>query len=79
MWERCWKTVSPQAGITTAERIRALGAEQAFMKIRAQDPTACINMLCGIQGAVEGASDKSLHESTKARLRQFYRGLSTGG
>lgn len=64
------------SGITTAEQLREIGTEEAFMRIRMQDPTACIHMLYGIQGAVEGMKDKFLEDSTKERLRQFYRKLS---
>lgn len=63
------------AGITTAEQLREIGTEEAFIRVRMQDPGACINMLYGIQGAVEGIKDKYLEESTKENLRQFYRSL----
>jgi DNA transformation protein len=62
--------------IRTPEQLRETGAEEAFMRIRtAVDPGACLHMLYGIQGAIEGVPDTQLSEETKGRLRRFYRGL----
>lgn len=61
--------------ITTAEQLREVGTEEAFLRIRIQDPTACIRMLYGIQGAVDGVKDTSLAQNTKDRLKQFYQHL----
>lgn len=63
-------------GITTAEQLREIGAEEVFIRVRMQDPTACLHMLYGIEGAIEGIKDKFLDEATKAKLRTFYQALS---
>ena len=34
-----------EVGITTADQLIALGAQQAWLKIRAVDPSACIHRL----------------------------------
>lgn len=64
-----------QAGITTPEELRAVGTKEAFIRVKLIDPTACIHMLYGIQGAVDGVKDVSLPESTKQELKAFFRSL----
>lgn len=64
-----------QAGIVTPEMLRSLGSKEAFLRIRLQDPTACIHMLYGIEGAVEGIRDTDLPEKVKQELKAFYRSL----
>ncbi|EHQ90456.1 TfoX/Sxy family protein [Desulfosporosinus youngiae] len=65
-----------QVGIKTPEQLRDMGAEEAFIRIRAYvDQGACLHMLYGIQGAIEGVPDKLLEDSTKQRLRKFYKTL----
>lgn len=61
-----------ECGITTADQLREIGAKEAFLRIRSKDPTACIRMLYGIQGAIEGVKDTSLSKSTKDDLKEFY-------
>lgn len=63
-----------KAGIETPEQLRSLGAEEAFARIRMRaDPGACLHMLYGIQGAIDGVPDKCLPAQTKERLRTFYK------
>ena len=65
-----------QIGIKTPEELWAVGAEEAFSRIRAQvDPGACLHMLYGLQGAIEGIPDKLLSGDIKEKLKLFYRGL----
>ncbi len=60
-------------GIETPEQLRRAGAEEAFMRIRLLvDSGACLHMLYGIQGAIEGKRYTQLSDSTKKRLKQFY-------
>jgi DNA transformation protein and related proteins len=62
--------------IETPEQLRQIGAEEAFFRIRmVVDPGACLHMLYGIQGAIEGIPDKFLSDQTKERLRLFYKTL----
>lgn len=62
--------------IETPEQLRQIGAEEAFFRIRmAVDPGACLHMLYGIQGAIEGIPDKFLSDQTKEPLRLFYKTL----
>ena len=62
--------------IETPEQLRQIGAEEAFFRIRmVVDPGACLHMLYGSQGAIEGIPDKFLSDQTKERLRLFYKTL----
>ena len=62
-------------GICCPGELRRIGAKEAFTRIRAIDNGACLHMLYGLQGAVEGIRDTDLSESTKEDLRLFFRGL----
>lgn len=65
-----------QVGIDTPEKLRDMGAEETFIRIREYvDQGACLHMLYGIQGAIEGVPDKLLAENTKQRLMKFYKTL----
>jgi len=65
-----------RAGIETPEQLKRLGAEETFFRIRTQvDHGACLHMLYGIQGAIDGVSDKFLPGCTKTKLKLFFRGL----
>ncbi len=65
-----------KVGIQTPEQLREIGAEEAFVRIRVQvDPGACLHMLYGIQGAIEGIPDKFLKDETKQKLKVFYKTL----
>ncbi|MDL2206287.1 TfoX/Sxy family protein [Eubacteriales bacterium OttesenSCG-928-N13] len=65
-----------QIGIETPEQLREMGVKQAFIRIRAQvDPGACVQMLYGLQGAVDGIPDKLLSSEVKLDLRMFFKSL----
>lgn len=63
-------------GIETPEQLEEVGAKEAFLRIRLQrDPGACLHMLYGIQGAIEGIPDKLLSTDTKQELKAFFHRL----
>jgi DNA transformation protein len=64
-----------EIGITTKEELIKMGSKQAFVFIRNVDSGACLHMLYGIQGAIEGVKDSKLSSDTKASLKQFYSNL----
>lgn len=64
-----------EIGINTPDELREAGAKDAFIRIRMIDPGACLHMLYGLQGAVEGIKDTTLSDDTKADLRLFYKSL----
>ncbi len=59
-------------GITTPEELAAVGSQEAFLRIRQHDPGACLSMLCGIEGAIEGVRWHQLPADKKAELKAFY-------
>ena len=61
-----------EVGITTADELRAIGAEQAWLRIQAIDSSACVNRLLGLEGAVAGVKKAFLPEERKAELKDFY-------
>jgi len=63
------------SGISTPEELISLGSKEAFLRIRLQDPTACLHMLYGLEGAVEGIPDTQLCEETKQELKAFFKTL----
>ena len=65
-----------KAGIETPDRLRELGAEDAFLRIRAQvDASACLHQLEALAGAVEGVRKSLLSPERKAELRTWFRSL----
>lgn len=63
-------------GVTTPEQLQELGAEEAFVRIRAQvDPTACLHQLEALAGAVEGIKKGLLPQERKSELKAWFKGL----
>ena len=64
------------AGIETPEQLQAVGAREAFLRIRLKsDPGACLHMLYGIQGAILGIPDRMLSSEEKEDLKAFFKNL----
>ncbi len=61
-----------KVGITTTDELRHVGAENAWLRIQANDSSACVNRLMGLEGAVCGVKKALLPEERKAELKQFY-------
>lgn len=65
-----------KAGVETPEQLRQMGAEGAFLRIRAQvDSTACLHELEALAGAVEGVRKSLLPPEHKTKLKSWFRGL----
>ena len=64
-----------KAGIDTPEKLISIGSREAFLKIRLYDSTACIHMLYGLEGAVQGIRDNDLSDEDKQSLKSFFRSL----
>ncbi|MDD3173032.1 MAG: TfoX/Sxy family protein [Herbinix sp.] len=64
-----------EIGIYTENQLKEIGSKEAFIHIRGFDPGACLHMLYGIQGAIEGIKDSCLSEYTKQNLKEFYKNL----
>jgi DNA transformation protein len=59
-------------GITTVEQLIEIGSREAWLRILANDPSACIMRLSSLEGAIQGIRWHYLDEDTKASLRGFY-------
>lgn len=65
-----------RVGLETPEDFRAVGALEAFLRIRAQvDPTACFHQLTALAGAELGVPKKAVPAEKKAELRAFFDSL----
>lgn len=64
-----------QSGINTPEKLKDTGSKKAFLMIREVDPTACLHMLYGLEGAVRGIRDTGLSPGTKEDLKKFFKNL----
>lgn len=61
-----------QAGIFTAEELKSVGAENAWLKIQQNDSSACIHRLLALEGAIQGVKKTMLPDERKAELKEFY-------
>jgi len=64
-----------EIGIYTEKQLRETGSKEAFARIKMIDPGACLHMLYGLQGAIDGVKASLLPESTKCDLKAFYKNL----
>ena len=67
-----------EAGVTTAAELRALGAEEAWLRIQRNAPSACIHRLLALEGAVQGVKKTLLPPERKAALKDFYQAHRRG-
>ncbi|MCL1953050.1 MAG: TfoX/Sxy family protein [Oscillospiraceae bacterium] len=61
------------AGITTVRELKRVGSREAWLRILARDPSACIMRLSALEGAIRGMRWHDLDEETKRSLKEFYR------
>jgi DNA transformation protein and related proteins len=61
-----------QVGITTEQQLIETGSEKAFLLVRSVDPTACINHLYAIEGAIHGIRWHSLSKGRKVELKSYF-------
>ena len=64
-----------EADIKTAKELRTIGSKKAFIRIRTIDPSACLHMLYGLEGAVQGIRDTELSQDSKRSLKEFFQKL----
>lgn len=65
-----------KAGVDTPDRLRELGAEEAFLRIRTRvDSTACLHQLEALAGAEAGVRKSLLPPERKAELKAWFRSL----
>lgn len=62
-----------QVGIDSFEKLESIGSEQAFIRIQTIDSGACLSLLYGLDGAIEGIKWNKLSPERKKALQQFYK------
>ncbi len=60
------------AGVQDYLQLKALGAEQAWLKIQQVDKTVCVNRLMALEGAIHGIKKGRISDERKAELKAFY-------
>lgn len=61
-----------QIGIETPEQLKQVGSKQAWLDIKAIDPSACYNRLCALEGAILDIRWHYLNDDIKKELKEFY-------
>ena len=61
-----------QVGINTTEKLKEIGAKEAWLKILEIDESACINRLMALEGAIQGVKKSMLSDEVKADFKDFY-------
>ena len=59
-------------GINTYEQLKKAGSMEAWLRIKDVDPSACINRLYALEGAIEGIKKSQLSSEIKEKLKEFY-------
>ncbi len=59
-------------GIFSFEHLIKTGSKQAWLKIKENNPSACIHRLYGLEGAIRGIRKAELHDDVKKDLKEFY-------
>ncbi|WP_294156507.1 TfoX/Sxy family protein [uncultured Clostridium sp.] len=52
-------------GIETYEQLKKAGSREAWLKIKAIDPTACIHRLYALEGTIEGIKKNQISPEIK--------------
>ena len=61
-----------RAGVATPESLKEMGSREAWLRIHAVDPSACLHTLLALEGAVRGIRKKDLPDAVRAELRKFF-------
>ena len=62
-----------RVGIDSFEKLKSIGSEQAFLRIQAIDPDACLSLLSALEGAIEGIRWHDLPVEKKNELNFFFK------
>ena len=55
-----------QVGIDSADKLKRIGAKEAWLKIQEIDESACIHRLMALEGAIQGVKKTMLSDEVKA-------------
>jgi len=58
-------------GITTAEELKQIGCEEAFIRLKSHFPNVCLVHLQALEGAITDIDYNKLSEDVKQRLKEF--------
>ena len=58
-------------GIDTPEKLKAIGSENAFIRLKIVDSGACLSMLCALEGAIQDIRWHDLDKVRKSELKAF--------
>ncbi len=59
-------------GILSIEDLKKVGSREAWLRILARDPSACIMRLSALEGAIQGVRWHYLDDAMKRELKEFY-------
>ena len=60
-------------GIHTYDDLVNTGSQEAWLKIKAIDPSACVNRLMSLEGAIQNVRWHNLPDTDKLHLKEFYK------
>ena len=63
-----------QVGIDSADKLKRIGAKEAWLKIQEIDESACIHRLMALEGAIQGVKKTMFSDEVKADLKEFCQG-----
>ena len=58
--------------IDTVEKLQSIGSESTFIRLKTVDSDVCFNMLCALEGAIQGIRWHNLEKCKKEELRIFF-------
>jgi len=61
-----------EVGINTVDELNDIGSQEAWLKIREIDESACLNRLMALEGAIQNIRWHDLSSEDKDNLRDFY-------
>ena len=64
-----------EVGITTPAELQKIGSKEALLRLRERDSGACLSMLCGLEGAIQGIRWHYLTDYEKQELKEFHKKL----
>jgi DNA transformation protein len=67
------------AGIHSLEELKALGTEEVFLRLLANNKNTSRSVLFSIEGAIQGVRWHNLNEDRKEELRDFFDSVSDPG
>jgi len=61
-----------EIGVFNQDDLINMGSKEAWLKIKENDPSACINRLMGLEGAIQNIRWHDLSSEDKFHLKEFY-------